>query len=345
MNEDLCKFLQTMQMKISQDILAGNEALKNEINVGRKEVREMKTEILAINKTVEQVKDNTNAVIKEVKTVKEDITATRNEVKTIKDRMKKIEGQMEGYENSRKLEKQKRKRDGEARMDSGPSATYSEKLKAGQGEKTDVLEKIQTKIPWAEEMEKVSLENQLKLATDAAEAARLEGQTITRQPKTAKKSLKLGDSADLHDQVDWDWDQSTPDWDGTTDRAAKNAEKKLRDREKKQAKIEKSVMVGKCTLGIGPIKKKSYDYFNTITADFEESKKMAAAEFLTGYLKFDHDEMIDMSITDTKISSKNDDILYIVLDSPSKVRNIRRRIADCQNPEHQDKGIHSTSLL
>ena len=30
---------------------------------------------------------------------------------------------------------------------------------------------------------------------------------------------------------------------------------------------------------------------------------------------------------------KKDDILYLVLDSPTKIKDIRRRVADCQNPE------------
>ena len=59
---------------------------------------------------------------------------------------------------------------------------------------------------------------------------------------------------------------------------------------------------------------------------------MAAAEFLVGYLKYDHEDMTDLEITDTRTSAKGDGILYIVLDSPEKTKNVRRRIADCQNP-------------
>ena len=331
MNEDLCKFLQNMQMKLSNDISAGNEALKNEINEGRREMREMKNEIQAINKTIENVKGDTKEVMKDVKKVKKDTTTVIDDVNKLKNRMDKIEGKIEDIEKNEKSDSQKRKREenmeGGARMDNGQVSTYSEKLKAGNTDRV-----LQSKVSWADEVEEVSLENQLKMATEAAEAARLEGQKYTRQMKNTKKPIKLGDSTELHDQEDWGWEQSTTDWDGTTDRVVKNAEKKAKDRLKKKAKLEKAVLVGKCTLGIGPIKYKSYEYFNTITADFEESKKMAAAEFLTGYLKYDHDDMTDMSITDMKISAKNDDILYIVLDSPSKVRNIRRRIADCQNP-------------
>ena len=59
---------------------------------------------------------------------------------------------------------------------------------------------------------------------------------------------------------------------------------------------------------------------------------MAAAEFLNGYLKYDKEEMTDLDITDTKTSAKGDNILYIVMDCPEKILNLRRRIADCNNP-------------
>ena len=199
-------------------------------------------------------------------------------------------------------------------------------------EKTALLantEKIEFKSAWARLMSQSSLENQLQQATAAAD--RLEKGEQVKASTSAKKKLKLGNSLDLHDQNDWDWNEGEDDWDGVEERKSRNEEKKKVERERRRMKIEKAAFVGQCTIGLGPIKKESYDYFNKITGDFEEAKKMAAAEFLTGYLRYNHDDMSDTDITDTRISPKDDDILYIVMDSPEKVRNIRRRIADCRN--------------
>ena len=132
-----------------------------------------------------------------------------------------------------------------------------------------------------------------------------------------------------HDQNDWAWDQGDSEWDGTTDRAAKNMEKKKKER--RNAKIENAAHIGRGTISLGPIKDKSLQYFNKIIADYSEAKKMATAELMTGYLKYDHQDMSDLYITDTKSSSKGDDILYVVMSSPEKVLNIRGRIADVQN--------------
>ena len=81
------------------------------------------------------------------------------------------------------------------------------------------------------------------------------------------------------------------------------------------------------------MKRESFDYFYTITGDFDEAKRMAAIEYMEGYLNFNQDDLVDFNITDTKISAKGDDILYLVLDSPSKVKNLRRRISDLQNSD------------
>ena len=142
-----------------------------------------------------------------------------------------------------------------------------------------------------------------------------------------------GNSQELHDQDDWEWNQGQDDWDGVEDRVSRNREKKKKEQDRRRRRIEKAAFAGQCTIGLGPIKSESYDYFNKITGDFEEAKKMAAAEFLVGYLKYDHNDMSDTDISDTRISPKDDDILYVVMDSPEKVKNIRRRIADCRNPE------------
>ena len=160
-------------------------------------------------------------------------------------------------------------------------------------------------------MSQISLENQLKIATETAdwlegdeEGKESEYRRIERNRKS-KKQTKLGDSAEFHGPEDWPWDFSESQWDGTTDRVARNAAKKDREREKKEKKLEKAVRVGKCTIGVGPIKQQSFDYFLNITGDYSDAKKMAAAEFLTGYLKFNHQDMSDVDITDTKVSYKS----------------------------------------
>ena len=172
----------------------------------------------------------------------------------------------------------------------------------------------------------------MRMATDAATRMEELGKPIdgsARVVRKDKKPLKMGDSLHLDD--DWAWNQGDGDWDGVQDRGAKKEEKRRRDKERVKKRIEKAAYVGQCSIGLGPIKQESIEYFYKITGDYDLSKKMAAAEFLTAYLKFDHSEMSDIDITDTKLSAKGDEILYIVMDNPEKIRNIRRRLADCRD--------------
>ena len=215
-------------------------------------------------------------------------------------------------------------------VDKQPGQTYSDKCK-NNIEQDETIEKLKFKSAWAQQMSQVSLENQLKLATEEAERLEEKNEAITRKPAMEKKPLKLGNSLDRHQEADWAWNQGDEDWDGTINKAEKNKEKKQKEKEIKEKKIRKAALLGRYTIGVGPIMPESITYFNNITADYEEAKRMAGAEFLTEYLKFNHEDMQDLEITDTRISQKGDNVLYLVLDSPEKVVNIRRRLADIQN--------------
>ena len=299
-----------------------------------------------MNEKIEKVKTDTEKLKEDNEKVKEGVKKVSEGVKKVSEESKRRFGRMEERLNNIEKEKEKteeiaKEKENSEKMSDAAMAnlgiqhpsSYANKVKSN--EKEPVY-----KSKWAQKMSQVSLKKQLKIATEAAEAADggaaaggLEDQSgHVNRGNSARKKLRLGDSLDGHTESDWPWDECENLWDGTTDRVERNKAKRERGREKKEKKIEKAVCIGQCTLGIGPIVQKSFDYFHRITGDYGEAKKMAAAEFLTGYLKYDTNDMTDLDITDTKISGKNDNILYIVLDSPEKIKNIRRRIADCQNP-------------
>ena len=75
--------------------------------------------------------------------------------------------------------------------------------------------------------------------------------------KTPVKQNKLGNSLERHEEKDWAWEENDEQWDGTTDRQAKNKEKKRREEDKKKERIVKAAYIGRCTIGIGPIRKES----------------------------------------------------------------------------------------
>ena len=315
---DIMTFMKSMQRSmetIGMEIKASNGELGREIRECR---AELKGEITNLHKKIdveiEGVKRGTDSI-------RRDLTEVSKESK---ERMRRMEERMKQMEiGGDYLENQKRKREEmEKAVTKNPErnqptgSTYSEIV----SNSADTVKKDETKVEevvteqvykstWARQMSQVSLENQLKIATDAAN--RLEGEEGGRESEFRRhernnkgKKLKLGDSTELHSNEDWPWEMSEGDWDGTADRQARNATKKRQEKERRDKKREKAIRVGKCTIGVGPIKERSYDYFNNITADYSEAKKMAAAKFLMEYLKFNHQDMSDINITDTKISGK-----------------------------------------
>ena len=163
-------------------------------------------------------------------------------------------------------------------------------------------------------MHEESLQRQLEKAHE--DAARLDDQQKSERKersgarsRSRVKKFKLGNSQELHEEKDWPWDMSESEWDGTEDKQERNRVRKEKERKKRKERREKAAEIGRCTIGLGPIHEDSIEYFYNITADFNEAKKMAGAEFLEGYLKYDKRDMEEINITDTKISGKGDNML------------------------------------
>ena len=342
-NDALTNFMEKMQMnveKISKDIKKSNEKLGKEIKESREELRE---EMKHLNNKIDEVKMKTDGLKGDVENVK----------KASEDRFTRMEMRLDQVEKEKEKQViQKRKRDElmekvenvDIQLVGSAVKSYADKLKASK-EVPEATQEVQFKSTWAHMMSQVSLEDQLKKANEAANRMEGEKEEYRRGRSIKKRYLKLGNSQELHGEKDWSWTETEEDWDGVIDKEGENKKKKEKEKARWKQKIEKAALIGQCTIGIGPIKEQSYDYFYKITGDYDESKKMAAAEFLAAYLKFDTDDMSDLHITDTKKSAKGDEILYVVFDSPEKVRNVRRRLADCRNPKIKTRDFIPPPLL
>ena len=327
--DDLTKFLQRMETKVTEL----SKSIKSEIVTSNENLgKEITSKIEAMNEKIEEVKKDTNKLKNDNVKMKEDMRKS-NIASEI--RLDKIESKFEEFEKEQKnIDLQMKKREyimkkvvtEEVIIDEIPvvEKTYAEKTKEVNVKDVsgNIEGEIKYKSTWAWHMSQCNLEEQLKQANETA--ARLEGggekeKEVLRGRRRSKSriDLRMGDS--LHDENDWPWRSSEDDWDGVENRGEKNEEKKRKEKEKRRLKVEKAAFIGQCTLGIGPVRPESYEYFYKITGDFELSKKMAAAEFLNGYMKFYKEEMSDLDISDTKISAKGDNILYIVMDSPDKI--------------------------
>ena len=258
--DDLVTFMKKMQMSvetITKEIKRSNEDLGREIRESR---QELKVEIKLINS---KLGAEIEEIRKETKTVRREVADARKEGK---ERMSIMEGRLKELETeTKRQETNKRKREELLADNHSPAVliepaglNYSEAVKPKTQKATkDIETEPVYKSSWARRMSQVSLETQLKVATEAA--AKLENQKdgeseFKGRERRNKKVIKMGDSLERHDELDWPWDGNEEEWDGTIDKAERNKAKKEVEKKSKVEKIGKAALVGKCLLGIGPIK-------------------------------------------------------------------------------------------
>ena len=190
------------------------------------------------------------------------------------------------------------------------------------------------KSDWARDIER-------RLSTDADKigaATTLSYKDAIKKPAAAgkdiynenvkKKPLKMDNSLEtegLHTKQDWGWNDSNEDWQGTIEREKEKERKKLLRRGRlMNIQIETATKANKI-VGAHPITQTSINKFNVITGDYEEAKREAAREYLINILGFEMGELEMFMITDTQVSGKGDNVLYI--------GEIRKRVAERQHPD------------
>ena len=306
--KDLVTFLRAMQKsneKITKQMNVNHELLSNEIKDSRNKIQE---KLQNITKNLEEVK-NENLKTDE---------KNRRRFARIEERIDVIE-----KANSENL---KRKRTVPDLPTNGKTTKNCNKPEDEEDNLTDLMRKVKMD-------EKRKLEDTRKQEKAAeTEATR---RSEKEKDKEKFKPVKLGDSQDLHDQEDWGWDESEDQWDNTVERREKNNEKKLKAKKHKM-EIEKCVTEkARYIIGIGPVYMRLIEHFHRIVGDYDDAKKMAAQEYLTVHLRFDDKEVAEMEISDTQVSSKGENILYVVMTDESHIHDIRGRMAMCRDPDLQ----------
>ena len=276
------------------DTMASNQDIFDLIKQIKADQDAMRSETEKRSKNIEKELNGMNSKLEQVK---EDAKEVKNKVEGIEDRLSALEKESERKKreeivkrkreivNKKKAEQEKviEGKGREKEQSENPSyaaALGVQPVGSTKSKNSPEVEALNFKSTWARQLSQANLEQQLKMATEAAKRMEDKNGDLFKVSKTPAKHNKLGNSLDRHSEQDWAWDENDADWEGTTDRQAKNKERKMREEKKKRERTEKAAYIGRCTIGIGPIRQESTDYFNKITADYGLAKKMAAAEFL-----------------------------------------------------------------
>ena len=138
----------------------------------------------------------------------------------------KLENRIVAIEDNKNNETTKRKRNCENPA-GGKTSEWGPVREKNQSDEEEIARQMR-KARLEEESRLRDSRNQEKAAAEAT-GRRLEAQTELKKKEElekAKKPVKLGDSGNLHNIQDWDWEESSEDWQDTVDRAARNEAKK-----------------------------------------------------------------------------------------------------------------------
>ena len=122
-------------------------------------------------------------------------------------------------------------------------------------------------------------------------------------------------------------------WEEKVNRRQRNSERRRRNIENRRNTIKETATKASLTLGIQPVKNKDIEDHLRVTKDPRKARELAVRDYLRDYLQFNEEELEEVEIKDTKISSKGDETVYVVFGSIETIRDIHWRVAEVRNKE------------
>ena len=116
-------------------------------------------------------------------------------------------------------------------------------------------------------------------------------------------------------------------------RRQRNSERRRRNIENRRNTIKETATKASVTLGIHPVRNKDIEDHLRVTKDLRKARELAVRDYLRDYLQFNEEELEEVEIKDTKISSKGEETVYVVFGSIETIRDIHWRVAEVRNKE------------
>ena len=144
-----------------------------------------------------------------------------------------------------------------------------------------------------------------------------------RRPVQIKDWFGFASSSDESEPDNGDW--------SAVDRKKKAEIKKLKAAKRKEKMKKESATRASHMVSIGPIAMGSVDYFMEDGENFDNAKNAAIKEFLRYNLNYSTQELDELKIAETRMSTRGDDIVNIALEDDMDVRELYIRKAESRN--------------
>ena len=143
-----------------------------------------------------------------------------------------------------------------------------------------------------------------------------------RKPVIVKEWFGIGSSSDDSEPESEQWSD--------VDRKKRNHEKKMKAAQKKQTLKQECATRAMNMFSIGPISVETVEYFRKRGLNFEEAKISALKEFLQYNLNYGTEELDSLTIAETRLSTKGDEIFNVALVDKDDVKEVFVRRAEWQ---------------
>ena len=144
-----------------------------------------------------------------------------------------------------------------------------------------------------------------------------------RKPVIVKEWFGITTSSDDSDIEHKDWSE--------VDRRKRSNEKKERRKKRKENLKSECATRAAHMCSIGPISIDSVEFFRRKGQNFEVAKVSAFKEFLHYNLNYTEDELLQLKVEETRLSTKGDKILNVALAEEDEIKELFIRKAESRN--------------
>ena len=146
---------------------------------------------------------------------------------------------------------------------------------------------------------------------------------VVRKPVTTQDWFGFDSTSD-------ESDEDTSEW-TSVDRKKKEEERRRRATIKKDNLKKEVASRAANMISMGPVSWDSVCFFKNRGETLEEAKKSATKEFLRYNLNYDWDELNELVISETRMSTRGDAIINIAFENESDIRELYSRKAESRN--------------
>ena len=342
--------LMTLIKEMKAEVVKGNEELRRAIKEDNTNMKkEVKEDIAAIADKVERMKiinekrnkeyrARSDRLEKRMENIETEMKKSKDQTIFREELRKKQEERVENFMNEVGMKNIASKEHNKDNTKDSTAVSEHNTAKVPETPDNELDDRTDQSRPmyksdWAKSMDKLLY----KHATKEVNVTQKDTEKVEKVETTvSKKDIKLGNSLDageLHSETEWGWEEMNDEWEGTIGREQENRRKKLLRREKMKKIQMETAHKASHIIGVHPVTQDSLNNFYEQSKDYNKAKIEAAKEYLEEYLDFDEEDFKYCNITDTQMSGKRDDVMYIALDDVDIIKTIQKHVAERQNPE------------